>query len=73
MNFKDIFKYTPNRDYSFTLKSVKSNDVTEHDSEKKISGSYNLNLKYMKNKYSSLINSDIQIREFLLTARNTRI
>ena len=73
MNFKDIFKYTPNRNYSFTLKSVNSNDVTEHDSEKKISGNYDLDLKYMENKYSSLINSDIQIREFSLTARDTRI
>ncbi len=73
MNFKNLFKYTPKRDYNFTLKSVNSNDVTEHDSEKKISESYDLNLKYIKNKYSSLINSDIQIREFLLTARNIRI
>ena len=73
MNFKDIFKYTPSRDYSFTLKAVNSNNVTEHDSEKKISGSYDLDLNYIKNKYSSLINSDIEIREFSLTARDTRI
>ena len=73
MNVKELFKYTPDKSYSFSLKSVNSNDVKEHDSEKKISTSIDLNLKYMKNKYSSLVNSDILIREFLLTARNTRI
>ena len=73
MKLPKIFKYTPPKDYDFTLTPVVSNEVKEHDSEKKISTSIDLNLKYIKNKYATLINSDIMIREFSLTARNTRI
>ena len=73
MKFTEIFKYQPTNGHEFTLTPIVSNDVKEHDSEKKISTSIDLNLKYIKNKYSTLINSDIMIREFSLTARNTRI
>ena len=73
MNFKEIFAYKPDNSYNFNLKAVNSNNVKEHNNEKKVYSSYDLNLKYIKNKYSSLINSDIVIREFLLTARNTRL
>ena len=71
MKIKELFKYQPNQNYNFTLTPAKSNEVKVHDSEKQISKSIDLNLKYLKNKYSTLINSDIMIREFSLTAKNT--
>ena len=73
MKISDLFKYKPNKKYSFVLTPVTVTEAKIHDSEKKLSTNIDSNLKHIKNKYSSLINSDIQIREFYLTARNTRI
>ena len=47
MNVKELFKYTPDKNYNFSLKSVNNNDVKEYDSEKKISSSIDLNLKLL--------------------------
>ena len=73
MKIKELFKYKPNRKYSFVLTPVTNTEAKMHDSEKKLTTSIDLNLRHLKNKYSTLINSDILIREFSLTARNTRI
>ena len=74
---KDLFKYKPTDSYNFTLmpssnfSKISKNE--KEDKEKKIDASLDLNLKYLKNKYNTLINSDIVIREFSLTAKNTRL
>lgn len=75
MKIKELFKYTPSNAYDFTLMPVKSfkNNLDEQneDEEKEISSNIDLNLKYLQKKYNTLINSDIIIREFSLTAKNT--
>lgn len=73
MNFKDLFEYTPQKDYNFTLIPTNNIQETDENKEKSIYTNIDLNLKYLKSKYNALINSDILIREFSLTARNTRI
>ena len=73
MKITELFKYTPPENYNFTLSPVPFNSSKEQAQEKEISNSIDLDLKYLKNKYNSLINSDILIREFSLTARNKRI
>lgn len=73
MKLTELFKYTPPDSYNFNLSPVPSNPSEEDDSEKEIFSNIDLNLKYLKNKYNSLINSDILIRDFSLTARNSRL
>lgn len=71
----DSFKYTPQKKYEFNL----SNNDTQNNSNpiepledlnQSIFPSIDVNLEYMKVKFNTLINSDIKIREFDLTARN---
>lgn len=78
-NFFDISK---RYDYNFTLSSPfeNKNDSAKQkeknqDEEKKfdvknIFDNLDVNLEYIKVKYNALINSDIILREFTLTARN---
>lgn len=73
MNLKELFEYKPANNYDFTLSPVNSNQNSQQSSDKEVYTSIDLNLKYIKNKYNKSINSDIMIREFLLTARNTRL
>lgn len=80
--FKQIYnrflKYTPPEQYNFFLttenaKNIKkvpispAKDLEPTDFSKKLVD----NLNFLKFKYNSLINSDVIIREFALTARNT--
>lgn len=80
--FKQIYnrflKYTPPEQYNFFLttenaKNIKkvpispAKDLEPTDFSKKLVD----NLNFLKFKYNSLINSDVIIREFVLTARNT--
>lgn len=69
----DAFKYEPRNHYCFTL----SNNDTQNNSNPiepledlntKIYPDIKNNLEYIKNKFNSLINSDIKIREFDLFA-----
>lgn len=53
-------------DLSLDLQSIN----TPEDKVKKVYPMIDLNLEYMKVRYNSMINSDIVIREFTLTARN---
>lgn len=53
-------------DLSLDAQSVNSPDADI----KKVYSMLDLNLEYMKVRYNSMINSDIEIREFTLTARN---
>lgn len=73
MNVKELFQYKPANNYNFSLTSTNSVENDSEENDKKVYPSIDLNLKYIKNKYNASINSDIMIREFLLTARNTRI
>lgn len=81
--FNNIFEYKETPEYNF---SVPENEDEEKDKNisyeqeiknqelakepKNIFPSLNVNLEYIKVKYNALINSDIAIREFTLTARN---
>lgn len=50
--------------------SVTETDIEKYTEEKNIFPSLDVNLEYIKSRYNSLINSDIVIRNFILTARN---
>ena len=71
----DSFKYIPPKKYAFTLSANDTqNNANEikplDDLNQSIFPSIDVNLEYIKSKFNSLINSDIKIREFDLTARN---
>lgn len=73
MSIKEFFKYKPEKEYEFTIEPIQKVPKNKMQEEKKsinIYKSISQNLEYMKFKYNSLINSDIIIREFLLTAKN---
>lgn len=70
MNIKNLFNYTPFNNYNFTLTNCPNYQQKSDNKEKKITNSYQLNLKYIQSKYNSEINSDIIIREFDLSANN---
>lgn len=77
-----IFLYKPISDYEFTLPapgSIENFHTDEAFSEdvldpisKKIYPSITKNLDYIKARYNSLINSDIDIREFYIMATNKK-
>ena len=71
MNIKQLFKYKPPKSYNFTLTPPTQTNPTTQDSNKNITNDISLNLKYIKSQYNTKINSDIMIREFSLTAKNT--
>lgn len=80
----DILKWHPKEEYNFEIPETNSNEdnkikeskIQEKDDTnvpaepKKIFPSLDINLEYIKVKYNTLINSDIIIRDFTLTARN---
>lgn len=74
-NLLGSFKYEPENKYVFNLPT---NDTQNNDNQIKplenlnqsIYPSVDVNLEYIKVKFNILINSDIKIREFDLTARN---
>ena len=79
--FKRIFTYEPQNEYFFTIPegpNEKEPNITyenqQPENEKlenqNIYNSLSVNLEFMKSKYNVLINKDIVIREFTLTAHN---
>ena len=69
------FKYKPENKYIFDLPSTESQNnqnqsIPLEDTKQNIYPSIDVNLEYIKIKFNSMINSDIKIREFDLTARN---
>ena len=81
--FNDIFKYEEKQEYNFTVPEnkdeQKDKDITYEqelkesfykNEQKNIFPTLSVNLEYMKVRFNALINSDIVIREFTLTARN---
>ena len=75
-NFKKIFFPSEEPTHHFTLPAnnevVPNNNkvADEVDDVKEIFPSIDVNIDYIKVKYNLLINSDIMLREFILTARN---
>ena len=72
-SIRKIFEYKEQASYNFIL----SNSNTEPPSNispitEKVYDSYDLNLNFIKVKYSVLINSDIKIREFYLNYKNKK-
>lgn len=74
--YNKIFKYEEKENYEFILPNS-SNNIDEKEFEKKdvetVSSKLNSNLEYLKVKYNMLINSDIKIREFILSFHNVKI
>lgn len=71
----DAFRYQPENKYMFDLSiSNTQNNKNEikplEENRQNIYPSVDVNLEYVKVKFNTLINSDIKIREFDLTARN---
>ena len=71
MNIKELFKYVPPKDYDFTLIPKKFPEPTGSPIDKKIDTNINTNLKIIQSIYNVKVNSDIKIREFTLTAKDT--
>ena len=74
-NIINSFKYEPKNPYIFNLSPSETqnneNPITPlENSEQNIYPSVAVNLEYIRVKFNSLINNDIKIREFDLTARN---
>lgn len=67
----NIFKYEPKEPYNFSIINDKNEQVLEKDSlgTNNIYNNLSVNLDYIKTRYNILINSDIILREFTLTAR----
>lgn len=82
----DFFNKSANTSYQFTLSSPYETETKNQDSSssssskaqenekafeaKDIFPSLSVNIEYIKVKYNTMINSDIVLREFTLTARN---
>lgn len=74
-NIINSFKYEPENKYEFDLSANdtqnNSNQITPlEDLNQNIYPNVEVNLEYIKVKFNTLINSDIKIRKFDLTARN---
>lgn len=67
---KNPFRYTPHQEYNFSIIPNSNSRSIEESKPKNIYVNIDLNSKYMKTKYNTLINSDIVVRDFLLTCRN---
>lgn len=74
--FSNLFKYEPQEQYDFSLlednnkSSISSTNNSDTKKPKEIYPSLPINMEQMKIKYNTLINSDVILREFTLTARN---
>lgn len=75
--YNSVFKYTPPQNYNFNLTTEDGRELDNvpispaKELEPTIfSNNIEENLNYIKSKYNTLINSDVKIREFIITARN---
>ena len=67
--FKNILNYNSKDVYSFSILNNKDNSKPQpKENEPNISSNINENLEFLKSKYNTLINSDIIIREFNMSA-----
>lgn len=75
-----LFTYKPEKKYNFTLpdatdqenynNELNYNTTSKESDNKKLYTSIDVNLEYLKVKYNTLINSDVNLREFTLIARD---
>lgn len=76
MSFKNFYKYEPRNDYNFSLEppsaldGIYSENQEVQDITEKINVKVSTNLEFMQTQYNTMINSDIQLREFSLWAKN---
>jgi spore germination protein KA len=78
--FKNMFCYNPKPEYNFSIPEINEkeqsqtsdeiNNSSNDDLPKNIFPSISVNLEVLTSRYNTLINSDIIIREFSLTAKN---
>ena len=73
--FLNSFQFQPKENYSFDLSNADMQNTNNHitplqDTKQPIFPSLAVNLEFIQVKYNTLINSDIKIREFDVTARN---
>lgn len=75
--YNKFIKYYPTSEYNFTITTENSKDIekdpilaTRDIEPTNFTQNLEENLNFLKYKYNSLINSDIVIREFILTAQN---
>lgn len=74
MNFKSFFNkfFNYNRIYDFSISNNLENDLPyPKEPSRNVSSVLDENLDYLKSKYSSLLNSDVIIREFTLNFSDT--
>lgn len=76
MSFKDFYRYEPKNEYNFSLEPPSSLDNTNlenqyyQDITEKVDVKISTNLEFMQTEYNTMINNDIQLREFSLWAKN---
>ena len=75
--YNKFIKFTPSKEYNFYLTTENEKDIEKNpvspsrDLEpENFSTNFKENLNFLKSKYNSLINSDVVIREFVLTVQN---
>lgn len=71
----DCFAWKPEKDYQFSLpaeanQKQNTENVPDNKETKTIFSSLFSNLEYMKTRYNMLINSDIMVREFIVSTRH---
>lgn len=68
--FTNTFSYSPKKEHSFVLPNNPNNINNTESEESAVSLDVKENLKHLKIIYNSLINSDIIIRNFIITINN---
>ena len=69
MDIKQLFNYAPPKTYDFSLKPEKASSNRPLNLKNNIYPNYEINLKFVQEIYNTSINSDIMIREFLITIK----
>ena len=69
--FNNLFSYTPESNYQFTI-SENTNQTSQNTNQQEkiinIFPSLQINIEYIKTRYNLLINSDVILREFTMNA-----
>lgn len=73
-SIRDMFEYKEKNAYEFVLSDANTQQQSEEQGypeiNEKVYTDFNKNIEFIKDKYSTLINSDIKIREFCIYAQN---
>lgn len=71
-SIKKTFAYKENQPYNFILSNATVTNTSASQISEKLYIEYDKNLNYIKDKYSTLINSDVKIREFYINVQNKK-